>query len=74
MTAVCYKMKMPVHYNNNTVCDTFLSYYTFKSIEEAQKDCEALNHIKPSTLWNGNKIDWEKIAYFFATEQDKMED
>lgn len=76
MTAVCYKTKAPVVYNKGTKWETtedkFLSYYTYKSQEEAQKEVDEINRTKPEALWNGQKIDWTKTDYFFVTDQEEM--
>lgn len=77
-TIVCYKTIKPVVYNEGTkyetTCNTFLCYYTNKTIEEAQKDCDKMNAEKPLYIWNGKKIDWDKVAYFYADEQEPFED
>lgn len=75
-TVICYKAKTPVIYNKGTKYekreDTFLSYYTYKTVEEAQREVEALNANKPAKLWNGERIDWTKIDSFFVSEQEEM--
>ena len=75
-TVICYKTKKPIFYNkgtkHETSCDTFLSYYTYKTPEEAQKEADELNRTKPAKLWNREEIDWEKIDYFFVSEQEEM--
>lgn len=77
-TIVCYKTIKPVVYNKGTkyetTCDTFLSYYTSKTIKEAQSDCDKINVEKPLYLWNGQKIDWNEIDYFYADEQEPFDD
>lgn len=77
-TIVCYKTIKPVVYNEGTkyetTCDTFLCYYTNKTIEEAQKDCDKMNAGKPLYIWNGKEIDWNKVAYFYADEQEPFDD
>ena len=76
MTAICYKTKAPVVYNKGTkyesACNHFLSYYTYKSQEEAQKEVDEINRTKPEALWNGNKVDWNKVDYFFVNDQEEM--
>lgn len=73
---ICYKTKEPVYYNKGTKyessCDTFLAYYTHKSDEEALREVEKLNAEKPAKLWNGDKVDWKKVEYFFVHKQEEM--
>lgn len=77
MTVICYKTKTPVVYNKGTKyekrCDEFLSYYTYKTRENAEIECNELNTTKPRQLWNGKEIDWSVIDYFFVDEQEPME-
>ena len=77
MTVICYKTKVPTIYNKGTKyessCDEFLAYYTAKTKEKAQIECDELNNTKPNKLWNGREIDWNKIDYFYVDEQDMME-
>ena len=74
MTTICYRTIEPTIYNKGTEYeksnDTFLAYYTCKSIEEATTEVETLNTTKPSTLSNGEKIDWNNIKEFFVDEQE----
>ena len=76
MTVICYKMKEPVVYNRGTkyesTCDHFLSYYTYKTQEEAQKEVDEINATKPAKLWNGEKVDWNKVDHFFVSDQEEM--
>lgn len=78
MIVICYKTIKPIVYNEGTPyetsCDEFLSYYTYKTVAEAQKECDELNTTKPECLWNIEKIDWNKIAYFFVSEQEPFDD
>lgn len=75
-TVICYKTTEPTYYNKGTkyekTCDTFLAYYTYKTVEEAQTECDKLNTEHPEKLWNGERIDWTKIAYFFVSEQEEI--
>ena len=77
MTVICYKTKVPTIYNKGTKyesrCDTFLSYYVYKTKEKAQIECDEINRTKPNKLWNGKEIDWNKIDYFYVDEQEMME-
>lgn len=77
MTVICYKTKTPVVYNKGTKyekrCDEFLSYYTYKTRENAEIECNELNTTKPHQSWNGKEIDWSIIDYFFVDEQEPME-
>lgn len=77
MTVICYKTKVPTIYNKGTKyeksCDKFLSYYTYKTKEQAQIECDELNTTKPHKLWNDKDIDWSIIDYFYVDEQDMME-
>lgn len=74
MTTICYRTIEPTIYNKGTEYeksnDTFLAYYTHKSIEEATTEVETLNATKPSTLFNGQKIDWNEVKEFFVDEQE----
>lgn len=74
MTTICYRTIEPTIYNKGTEYeksnDTFLAYYTYKSIEEATTEVETLNATKPSTLFNGQKIDWNTVKEFFVEEQE----
>ena len=67
-TTICYKVNKPMFGK----IDTFLAYYTDKSLEEAKAECEKLNSEKPAKLWNGKKVNWEDVKYFFAKEQEEM--
>lgn len=75
-TVICYKTINPVYYNKGTkwekTCDTFLAYYTYKTREAAEQEVAEMNANHPAKLWNGEPIDWEKIAYFFVDEQEEM--
>lgn len=77
MMVICYKTKTPVVYNKDTKyekhCDEFLAYYTYKTRENAEIECNELNITKPRQLWNGKEIDWSMIDYFFVDEQEPME-
>ena len=74
MTTICYRTIEPTIYNKGTDfekrCDELLAYYTCKSIEEATTEVETLNTTKPSTMFNGEKIDWNNIKEFFVDEQE----
>ena len=74
MTTICYRTIEPTIYNKGTEYeksnDTFLAYYTYKSIEEVTAEVETLNTTKPSTLFNGQKIDWNEVKEFFVDEQE----
>ena len=76
-TVICYKMKEPVYYNKGTkyetTCDTFLAYYTYKNVEEAQVEVDELNNEKPTKLWNGEPINWDEIDFFFVDEQEEID-
>lgn len=69
-----YRTINDVIYNEGTKwekrCNEFLAYITNGTIEDAQKECDKLNAERPTKMWNGKKIDWTKIAYFFADEQE----
>ena len=76
MTVICYKTIEAVYYNKGTEyekrCDTFLAYYTGKTVEEAQKECDRLNKEHPEKMPTKEPINWQKIAYFFVNEQEEM--
>lgn len=61
VTVICYKTKWG---------EDFLSYMTWRTLEDAQKEADRLNREKPEVLWNGIKVDWNKIDYFFASRQE----
>lgn len=69
-------MVNPVYYNKGTkwesTCDTFLAYYTCTTAEEAQKEVDEMNKNHPEKDACGFPIDWEKVAYFFVSEQEQM--
>lgn len=75
-TVICYTTKEPVYYNKGTKYEktenTFLAYYTYKTVEEAQREVDTLNATHPAKLWNGERIDWTKIDSFFVSEQEEM--
>lgn len=75
-TVICYTTKEPVYYNKGTkyetIENTFLAYYTYKTVEEAQREVDTLNATHPAKLWNGERIDWTKIDSFFVSEQEEM--
>ena len=77
MTTINYKTKVPTYYNKGTEwessCDTFLAYYTYKTIEEAKIEVEEMNRTHPTHLFNGQPIDWEKIDHFFVDEQEMFD-
>ena len=64
---VCYKTKTK-RYGN----DEYLAYYSYKTVEEIEREVEELNTNKPATLWNGVAIDWNNVAYFFIDKQEEM--
>lgn len=72
MTTLLYKTKKPVIYNKGTIYekreDTFLHSY-YRTQEEAQKYVDELNTTHPDKAWNGEKINWDEIDYFFVGEQ-----
>lgn len=63
ITVICYETKNG---------DSYLAYYTYKTKEEAQKEVDELNTIKPIKLRNGEAIDWNNVNYFFVDEQEEM--
>jgi len=77
MTTICYKTKEPTYYNKGTEwessCDTFLAYYTCKTMEEAQADVDMMNSTHPTHFSNGERIDWDKIDYLFVDEQEMFD-
>lgn len=76
-TVVLYKTKNPVYFNKGTVhettCDEFLAYYTYRTPEEVEHEVEILNNTHPKILWNGEKIDWNTVDYFFIQKQREFE-
>lgn len=74
-TVICYKQHTPTIYNKGTqwekTCDTFLAYYTFKTPEEAQKECDIINATKPERLFNGELAKCDERTYF-VSEQEEM--
>lgn len=77
MTTINYRTKEPVYYNKGTeyekCCDTFLAYYTCKSIEEAKASVEKLNTTHPTHLFDGSPINWSEVDYFFVDEQEMFD-
>ena len=75
-TVICYKTINPVVYNENTPWERTESIFLFcyargMNLENAKQTCEELNHTRP-TQWKGMRIDWNKIDYLFADEQEEM--
>lgn len=74
-TVICYKTNKPTIYNKGTVyetsCDTFIAYYTFKTVDEAQKEVDEINRTKPERLWNGELARCDERTYF-VSEQVEM--
>lgn len=72
MTTICYQTKEPVVYNKGTKWEKqenqFLHSY-YRTQEEAQEYVDHLNATHPEKAWNGEKIDWNEIDYFFVGEQ-----
>ena len=62
-TVIIYKTKQN---------ETYLAYYTYKTVEEAQKEVDKINSTKPEKLWNGEKINWDRIEKFMVNEQEEM--
>lgn len=77
MTTINYVTKEPTIYNKGSKweasCDTFLAYYTYKTIEEAKAEVEEMNRTHPTYAGNGEPINWEKIDHFFIDEQDMFD-
>ena len=75
-TVICYKLRKPVIYNKGTQyersCDTFLAYYTYKSVIDAQADVDEMNKNKLVKDFRGLPIDWDSIEYFFVHQQEEM--
>lgn len=74
-TVICYKTNKPMICNKGTKYesshDTFLAYYTYKSVEEAQKEVDEINKTKPEKLWNGELAKCDERTYF-VSEQEEM--
>lgn len=66
-TVICYKTNTQLY-----GVDEFLAYYTYKNIDEAKKEVEEINKNHPATLWNGQKIDWDNVKFFFVDRQELM--
>ena len=75
---LCYKTKKPIIYNEGTRWEkqhsTFLfcylnNYTQYNSVNEI---CARLNQEKPATWYNGLKIDWNIIDYFYVNIQEEM--
>lgn len=73
---ITYTLKTPKIYNEGTKWeskkDTFLFCYTPLDDDEIIKVVDELNATKP-TNYNGQPIDWEKIAYLGTNKQDRFE-
>lgn len=52
----------------------YLTYYSYCSKEQVQKEVNTLNSEKPSKLFNGLPINWKEIEYFYISEQESMGD
>lgn len=74
-TVVCYKQHVPTIYNQGTQweksCDTFLAYYTYKTVAEAQTEVDRINTEKPERLFNGELALCNDRTYFIS-EQEEM--
>lgn len=68
MMQICYKLKNPVTFNGRDFHTEFMSYVLYDNRENAEKVVEKLNQEKPGKLFNGEKIDWDRIDYFFVNE------
>lgn len=66
---ICYKTKKPLPFTN---CTNFLAYYFNGREESAEKEVEKINYEKPKQLFNGEKIDWTNIEYFYVNRQEEM--
>ena len=62
-TVVCYK--------DNKTGEEYLSYYTYKTPEEAKKEVDKINKEKPEKLWNGEPAFCDERTYF-VDEQEEM--
>lgn len=62
-TAICYRTKSG---------KSFLAYYTYETVKEAEKTVEEMNRTHPKELFNGELIDWDEITEFFVNEQEMM--
>lgn len=62
---VCYKVKEPIVFDRTSIYSAFLAYYTYKTIEEAQKEVDEMNRTHPVKDSCGHLIDWEMIDHFF---------
>lgn len=69
---ICYKVKVPKVYDNGSTSDHFLSHYFYDTFEEAEKEAQRLNTEKPERLFNGQKINWNWVDYFYASVQEEM--
>lgn len=63
-TVICYTIKTG---------ESYLAYETYKTVEEAQVEVDALNTKKPERLWNDKPIDWTEVDKFFVTRQRHMD-
>ena len=76
MITICYKTSKPIVYNAGTkyesIINTFLAYYTYKTREEAQKEVDEINTTKPEKLWNGELAKCDERIYF-VDEQELFE-
>jgi len=68
---VYYKLKVPYVFERNIIYSAFPAYYTYKTVEEAQKEVDEMNKnhsIKDSC---GNVINWEIVDHFFIKNKTK---
>jgi hypothetical protein len=62
----------------NTICyrtydgNEYLAYYTYKNTVEAQAEADRLNTERPATLFNGEKVDWNRVKEFFVHRQEEF--
>lgn len=74
VTVICYKQNVPTVYNKGTkwekTCDTFLAYQTYKTLEEAQRECDEMNANKPERLFNGQLAKCDERVYFAQVQEE----
>lgn len=73
MTTICYRTNEPTYYNKGTKyetsCSDFLAFYSYLSVEEAQKVVDKINNEKPERLPYTNELAKCNERFYYVDEQ-----
>ncbi len=70
---ICYRTKEDIVKYGTNIGRDFLMIYFFGTKEEAQKIVDETNTNKPAVFCNGEKIDWNKVDFFYVEEQEEYD-